>query len=96
MVEMGRDPLHMNSTKQGRTTPLHLEEIQQQREVGSAGIKSTKDLKLPLNEKDAESSQKLRDELMEALELVDSNRVKILDNDFMSSGSAKNNAELRV
>ena len=56
MVEMGRDPLHMNSTKQGRTTPLHLEEIQQQREVGSAGIKSTKDLKLPLNEKDAESS----------------------------------------
>lgn len=33
---------------------------------------------------------------MEALELVDSNRVKILDNDFMSNGSAKNNAELRV
>lgn len=77
-------------------TPIHLEEIQQHREVGSAGIKSNKDLKLTMNEIDAKSSQKLRDELMEALELVDSNRVKILDNDFLSHGSAKNGAELRL
>jgi hypothetical protein len=33
----------------------------------------------------AQNSQKLRDELMEALEMVDSNRVKILDNDFNSN-----------
>ncbi len=49
-----------------------------------------------MNEIDAKSSQKLRDELMEALELVDSNRVKILDNDFLSHGSTKNGAELRL
>ena len=49
-----------------------------------------------MNEKDTQSSQKLQEELMEALELVDSNRVKILDNDFLSNGSTKNGAELRL